>query len=191
MVGGPGAAGLLRLLTWRAGGAQAAEAQQQGAKLAEAQAEKARLVSAFSEERQRWESDELARRGQLEERQAAMVGSLCHPRLALGAEVASGVACSQSRAGCAAHQWGRLARLRRRWLQAQEVQRLRAEADARAEQGATQETVLRHTQLRNQQLAEQLQQVGLSGQPAHVPCSPSTPTPPASQPSIGPISLGP
>jgi hypothetical protein len=39
------------------------------------------------------------------------------------------------------------------------VERLRGEAAARAEQGATQETVLRHTQLRNQQLAEQLQQV--------------------------------
>jgi hypothetical protein len=54
--------------------AQAAEAQQAAARLADAQAEKGRLVAAFSEERQRWESDELARRGQLEERQAALVG---------------------------------------------------------------------------------------------------------------------
>jgi hypothetical protein len=44
-------------------------------------------------------------------------------------------------------------------LQVKEVQKLKAEAEAQAEQTSTQETVLRHTQLRNQQLAEQLQQV--------------------------------
>jgi hypothetical protein len=53
---------------------QVSEAQQQSSKLAEAEAGKARLVAAFAEERQRWESDELARRGQLEEKRQELVG---------------------------------------------------------------------------------------------------------------------
>lgn len=78
---------------------QVSEAQQQSSRLAEAEADKARLVAAFAEERQRWESDELVRRGQLEEKQQELVGSAPKPvwcrNVQAPATGTSSVACSR------------------------------------------------------------------------------------------------